>query len=357
MKRGRNDPCWCGSGKKYKKCHLDRHKEQPPAAHQLEELFRSASQRKCLHPEASPERCTAVINAHTVQRSRVLGAIVDDTNHVLSFHSQYGKLGKEGPFRVGWRKASTMTGFCSHHDSTTYAPLEAVPFAATPQQCFLHMHRSICHELYTKIGMLGVSPEVRRAIDRGATQEQQHSIQSVLATHALGLQHGADDLQRTKDRLDNALLSQDYSAVRSAVFFLHGALNVAASGAFTPDLDIDGRRLQTLSDLHTPMEGMTASSEVLSDGCALVLCWLAEHSAPRLFVESLLHLEEPKLVAVLPQLLFLHLENVYFSAKLVVVPVARDARSSASPGREPESVLFGSHTSGWKPHGVDPATH
>jgi len=21
-KRGRNDPCWCGSGKKYKKCHL-----------------------------------------------------------------------------------------------------------------------------------------------------------------------------------------------------------------------------------------------------------------------------------------------------------------------------------------------
>jgi hypothetical protein len=21
-KLGRNDPCWCGSGKKYKKCHL-----------------------------------------------------------------------------------------------------------------------------------------------------------------------------------------------------------------------------------------------------------------------------------------------------------------------------------------------
>ncbi|MBI1919187.1 SEC-C domain-containing protein, partial [Candidatus Microgenomates bacterium] len=22
-KLGRNDPCWCGSGKKYKKCHLN----------------------------------------------------------------------------------------------------------------------------------------------------------------------------------------------------------------------------------------------------------------------------------------------------------------------------------------------
>ncbi|MEZ4470904.1 MAG: SEC-C metal-binding domain-containing protein [bacterium] len=22
-KLGRNDPCWCGSGQKYKKCHMD----------------------------------------------------------------------------------------------------------------------------------------------------------------------------------------------------------------------------------------------------------------------------------------------------------------------------------------------
>jgi len=23
IRLGRNDPCWCGSGKKYKKCHLE----------------------------------------------------------------------------------------------------------------------------------------------------------------------------------------------------------------------------------------------------------------------------------------------------------------------------------------------
>ncbi len=23
-KLGRNDPCWCGSGKKYKRCHLEK---------------------------------------------------------------------------------------------------------------------------------------------------------------------------------------------------------------------------------------------------------------------------------------------------------------------------------------------
>ncbi|MET0372072.1 MAG: SEC-C metal-binding domain-containing protein, partial [Sphingobium sp.] len=29
MKLGRNDPCWCKSGKKYKKCHLNRSESQP----------------------------------------------------------------------------------------------------------------------------------------------------------------------------------------------------------------------------------------------------------------------------------------------------------------------------------------
>ena len=28
-KVGRNDPCWCGSGKKYKKCHLLEDEKNP----------------------------------------------------------------------------------------------------------------------------------------------------------------------------------------------------------------------------------------------------------------------------------------------------------------------------------------
>jgi uncharacterized protein YchJ len=28
---GRNDACWCGSGRKYKKCHLPEHEEKAAA--------------------------------------------------------------------------------------------------------------------------------------------------------------------------------------------------------------------------------------------------------------------------------------------------------------------------------------
>ena len=31
-KPGRNDPCWCGSGKKYKKCHLPEDDERQARA-------------------------------------------------------------------------------------------------------------------------------------------------------------------------------------------------------------------------------------------------------------------------------------------------------------------------------------
>ena len=32
-KVGRNDPCWCGSGKKYKKCHLVEDEKQSKNYH------------------------------------------------------------------------------------------------------------------------------------------------------------------------------------------------------------------------------------------------------------------------------------------------------------------------------------
>jgi tetratricopeptide (TPR) repeat protein len=38
---GRNDPCWCGSGRKYKKCHL--HREQLPLEERAEWLYQKAA--------------------------------------------------------------------------------------------------------------------------------------------------------------------------------------------------------------------------------------------------------------------------------------------------------------------------
>ncbi|WP_217908963.1 SEC-C metal-binding domain-containing protein [Vreelandella maris] len=44
-KIGRNDPCWCGSGKKYKRCHKDREDEEPVKAWEAAKLMREKCKR------------------------------------------------------------------------------------------------------------------------------------------------------------------------------------------------------------------------------------------------------------------------------------------------------------------------
>ena len=58
---GRNEPCWCGSGRKYKKCHLGR--EELPLAERVDWLYTKAGQHALLSgwndllAEAGYERC------------------------------------------------------------------------------------------------------------------------------------------------------------------------------------------------------------------------------------------------------------------------------------------------------------
>jgi hypothetical protein len=50
MKIGRNDLCWCGSGKKYKKCHIDRNKQPAPTPWEVDALLREErSSGTCLY--------------------------------------------------------------------------------------------------------------------------------------------------------------------------------------------------------------------------------------------------------------------------------------------------------------------
>ena len=35
---GRNDPCWCASGKKYKHCHMNRSRENPLRIHEYTKI-------------------------------------------------------------------------------------------------------------------------------------------------------------------------------------------------------------------------------------------------------------------------------------------------------------------------------
>ncbi|MCH8967318.1 MAG: SEC-C domain-containing protein [Planctomycetes bacterium] len=90
MKYARNDPCWCGSGLKFKKCHLDREGQARPSRQDVLKRFRALQTRsRCYHPEASGDRCSqGAVNAHTVPRA-MLERIARD-GHVYAFPRSLG---------------------------------------------------------------------------------------------------------------------------------------------------------------------------------------------------------------------------------------------------------------------------
>jgi hypothetical protein len=61
-KIGRNDPCWCGSGLKYKKCHLDRENQTPVELWDADHaLRRNFSRKECLALRDMPKPCAGHI--------------------------------------------------------------------------------------------------------------------------------------------------------------------------------------------------------------------------------------------------------------------------------------------------------
>lgn len=171
-KIGRNDPCWCHSGKKYKKCHLKRDrqpKRQPwEVAAEMRQQFEN--NEYCTHALAGPSSCEGqIVRAHTIPRSAGLTAIAE-RGHVYGPDYDLMSLVKNGGkllFRLtGINEASTFTGFCGFHDYTTFQPLENQRLTATAQQCFLMGYRAACRELFQKASAFRISQDYARTRSR-----------------------------------------------------------------------------------------------------------------------------------------------------------------------------------------------
>src|SRR6266480_5961506 len=81
QKFGRNDPCWCHSGKKYKKCHLERDKQPRKQPWQVASDIRQQflGSKYCTHALASAATCEGrIVRAHSIPRSAGLTAIAEN---------------------------------------------------------------------------------------------------------------------------------------------------------------------------------------------------------------------------------------------------------------------------------------
>jgi hypothetical protein len=315
-KIGRNEPCWCGSGLKYKRCHLDRDKQEPVNPWNADNEFRRAfSEKTCSVPAAFRMDCVGhPIRAHTIPRAASLKRIARG-GHVYGFVPSFKKLteydGRVPPELIGVNRASTFTGFCAKHDTELFTPLETERFTGTAEQCFLLGYRALAREIYTKKASASLS-DLRSQADKGRDEHDQFHIQMTNFLFNAGLAAGNRDNELHKGEFDKRLTACDYNDVQAFIVALESVPDVMCSAGIFPERTFSNTPLQDIGDVETRGQLLTLSSFADDDGGYIVLTWLPDSDEVcSQFVKSLDSIPDETLTSALIRLMFEYCENVF----------------------------------------------
>ena len=305
--------CWCGSGRKYKKCHRFREEEAPLAKGQMlhanDQVF--WQRRACMHPLASPNVCQGqVIDAHTIQRKGPLQQIVSPSNHVCVFRAAEGAAVVE---EISWKRASTFPGYCSLHDSRTFGPIERIAFSGSHEQCVLQTYRNVCNELYKKRALIDSMKYQRTVIDRGRDLHNQIELQMSIAQNIAGQTKSMQELSDVLHAFHDAIAHGDYGRFSSKCYFFEGDLCVTSAAALHTEFDFQGRQLADMWDLSIDAEMLAHSVMATDCGGAIVFTWKNEDSAPAAITSSFDAVPDEQKGDIFVQYCFLNSENTFFS--------------------------------------------
>lgn len=314
----RNAPCWCGSGKKYKQCHMGRADEERVNPWEIEkQSVAGFTRRQCLAPEAWHRECAArIVAAHTIPRRGSLLKIARDGQvyaykGAVSFARLNETAGIIKPRLVGVSQASTFHGFCSKHDDSIFAPLENQPFVGSTEQCLLLAYRAQAKEYHAKRGELATARLIAEHADKGKAPRRQLEIQAFAQAHADAAEAALRDNELIRADYELVLTSSDFSKVRAYVVEFDETPPLMSSGGIYPEIDFAGNQLLNLLELETPLGMMTSSLFDGGEGGVLVLSWLDNgESAPWRFAESLAAVSDDELWHAVVRFMFEFFENL-----------------------------------------------
>jgi hypothetical protein len=314
-KRRRNKLCWCGSGKPYKICHYKRGADSPILLNDLLSVQKKIwTKEYCLHPQRNS--CNGnIIQAHTIQRRGSLERI-SKNGHVYTFKTDLAEILKTGMPKinlVGIKKASTFSGFCSHHDNELFKPVEEENFSINEETVFLLSYRVLCHELFLKRAWRESLLYAKENLDKGKTLRQQIEIQDIADGYLLGVESSLEELSAIKIRYDEALVKCDYKSVRYYAIILDDFPTFVCSGFTQPIYDFHGNQLQDLADLSTVSENLAFSVIATNTGGIVIYSWIDQNTSSKRLIKSLANLTYHKQLNASVRFTFENFENLYIS--------------------------------------------
>ena len=287
----------------------------------LAEMSEIMQKKYCLVPGC---KCKRIIKAHTVQNKGGLSAISKDglvctftrnpqifvglleaDSKIRSGFSMDGATHYwQEPERIGHNVASTITGFCSEHDRTVFAPIEVEEFLPTDQQIRLFALRCLAYELYRK--EVAAKEQVPELTKKLSTDDRWNEI--------IDIQHqgtilGMEMARSIFNELYFGLNNESDIKLDYVLFELNQVPEIVYS--FSRFVNMDMAPVTPEMIEKRDFQWITCSCFYKNEKGFILFSWNHEHKYPRLFIELVLRNMDPgNLIA---NLFFLFAENVYFS--------------------------------------------
>ncbi|NEH49604.1 hypothetical protein GR210_12515 [Rhizobium leguminosarum] len=313
---GRNDPCWCGSGKKYKKCHLNRNLQDKGNPWDAVAANRTAFQvKKCYAQESGLGPCDGrIIKAHTISRGPNLTKIAR-SGKVMRYRADPAELTRNGgrltASEIGIGDASVFHGFCAGHDRELFSCIENEPFSGREDQCLAVAYRTLSREYYGKNSSTHLRETLRDA-DKGKPIFEQVQLQRILALIEQGNEAAKKDLKHTYDSLTQAMVERRANLLQSLIIEFEGVLPFMVAAAWSPFTDLFGQQLQH-GYTDELLEQIFFASFVADDRSFICMSWIGKTNAPgRKLASQVREMQHEGLGSTILQFVTMHAENIFF---------------------------------------------
>ncbi|MGL5271020.1 MAG: YecA family protein [Selenomonadaceae bacterium] len=236
MKNGRNDPCPCGSGKKYKKCCLESN-SMVALFGALETLKREAKIKQCLNPVKS-ECSSTIIKDHAIQNNRILRKLAVD-GCIMSMDGR-SNLVFQDTQNKGRKVATTFSGFCSFHDKTLFQDIEDIDFIGTQKQVFLLTYRTLAWHYHKKKEQINSIVLLEDKMQqKGYSFPRPQGYCDLMNSYELAV----EDNDAEKELFDKCLINADFEGISCQIWEIPYEIEFAISMMHGLEYDIDGNEI------------------------------------------------------------------------------------------------------------------
>ncbi|MBK24495.1 MAG: hypothetical protein CME70_10925 [Halobacteriovorax sp.] len=272
-----------------------------------------------------------IIRSHSIQNSFILDQIEVDNHLSIIDYASNGKIQFK---KIGRNNASTFTGFCSHHDSSIFAPIDFNQASnisnITPEQFVLFYYRTLCREYWSKLNAIKVFNIMSKASKEKDIDtllkiypflKTEKSINwdflngEILEMALLGQSMGAEDVEPYFESLRYQIKNSKYHHTKGIHFVIPSkASQFAVSSFISPVCDFDGNKRNNFASKTIHFIGLNIFPH--NNDTQVIITWHRKSNYDCLG-EQLEKMDTAEKEIQLSKFVLAHSENIVFSPDFI----------------------------------------